>query len=125
MSLNVFGEPLAVCSFSPLTGFFRDGCCNTSQQDIGQHTVCCQVTEAFLTFSFTYGNDLVTPRPEHGFAGLRPGDYWCLCALRWLEAHDNGVAPPVKLAATNQTVLQHIELAVLQKYALPAETGND
>ncbi|WP_119395960.1 DUF2237 family protein [Salinibius halmophilus] len=118
MALNVLGEPLAVCSFSPLTGFFRDGCCNTGQPDIGQHTVCAQVTEAFLTYSFANGNDLVTPRPEMGFAGLRPGDYWCLCALRWLQAHDAGVAPPVKLAATNATVLEHISLSVLEQYAI-------
>lgn len=118
MALNVWGEPIAACSFAPLTGFFRDGCCNTSQHDIGQHTVCAQVSEAFLTFSFSIGNDLVTPRPEVGFSGLRPGDFWCLCALRWLEARDQGVAPPVKLAATNQSVLAHIPLAELEAYAL-------
>ena len=99
--LNVLGEELASCSEEPLTGYFRDGCCNTEAGDVGSHTVCTRVTADFLEFSRAAGNDLSTPRPEFGFAGLRPGDQWCLCAARWQEALDAGKAPLVVLQATH------------------------
>ena len=91
--LNVFGEPLEECSMQPITGFFRDGCCNFSAEDAGQHLACAVMSEEFLKFSYIRGNDLTTPRPELQFKGLRPGDKWCLCVLRWVEAHHAGVAP--------------------------------
>ena len=100
-SLNVLGEDLQPCSTAPVTGFFRDGCCNTSADDRGVHTVCAQMTAEFLAFSSARGNDLTTPAPQHGFPGLRPGDRWCVCAARWKEAFDAGCAPPVVLAATH------------------------
>jgi uncharacterized protein len=115
--LNVFGEPLISCSNDPLTGFFRDGCCNTNEQDLGEHTVCVVTTEAFLEFSFQRGNDLITPRPEFNFSGLVAGDRWCLCALRWVEAWKANVAPKVVLEATHESMLDHIELDELIKYA--------
>jgi uncharacterized protein (DUF2237 family) len=101
-----------------LTGFYRTGCCETGPEDVGLHVVCAQVTEAFLRFSAQQGNDLITPRPEFGFPGLVPGDRWCLCAARWLEAYRAGVAPPVILAATHESVLTLIPLEVLQAHAL-------
>ena len=104
--VNVVGGELLPCSTEPLTGFFRDGCCSTGREDLGSHTVCAVMTEEFLAFSRAAGNDLSTPRPERGFAGLRPGDRWCFCASRWLEAHDAGVAPPVLLAATHERALE-------------------
>lgn len=116
---NVLGGPLAPCSMNPLTGFFRDGCCNTDATDLGRHLVCALVTEAFLEFSVARGNDLVTPRPEFGFPGLTPGDRWCLCAARWLEAEAAGVAPPVVLEATHQGALELMPLALLQAHAAP------
>lgn len=116
-SLNVLGGPLAVCSASPLTGFYRNGCCDTGPSDRGQHTVCAVMTAEFLAFSKYLGNDLTTPRPEHGFAGLKPGDAWCLCAGRFLQAHDEGAAPQVRLAATHQRTLDVVPLAVLRLYA--------
>ena len=116
-SLNVFGEPLETCSTEPLTGFYRDGCCNTSTRDGGSHTICARVTEAFLEFSRSRGNDLVTPRPEFGFQGLSPGDQWCLCASRWLEAERNGAAPRVVLKATHQRALDIVSLEILRPYA--------
>jgi uncharacterized protein len=116
-SLNVLGEPLAPCSISPVTGFFRNGCCDTGPMDQGLHTVCAVMTAEFLAYSKYLGNDLSTPRPEYGFAGLKAGDLWCLCAARFLQAHEEGVAPQINLAATHQRSLDVIPLAVLQAYA--------
>jgi uncharacterized protein (DUF2237 family) len=116
--LNVLGEPLAPCSERPLTGFFRDGCCNTAPEDIGLHTVCTRVTAEFLEFSRSRGNDLSTPLPEFGFPGLKPGDQWCLCAARWQEALEAGAAPRVVLRATHAATLRLVKLADLKKYAL-------
>ncbi len=118
LSLNVYGEPLDACSEDPLTGFFRDGCCNTDEQDLGSHTVCIQVTREFLQFSKSRGNDLSTPRPEMDFPGLRPGDRWCLCAARWVEAYRHGTAPRVYLRRTHQRALEIVPLNLLRKYAL-------
>jgi uncharacterized protein (DUF2237 family) len=116
--LNVLGEPLAPCSEQPLTGFFRDGCCNTGPEDLGLHTVCTRVTEEFLAFSRSRGNDLSTPLPEFGFPGLKPGDQWCLCAARWQEAFEAGVAPRVVLRSTHAASLRLVKLADLKKHAL-------
>jgi uncharacterized protein len=118
-SVNVLGEPLKACSFDPVTGFFRDGCCNTGPADRGRHTVCVRMTAEFLAFSERRGNDLATPRPEFGFPGLRPGDRWCLCADRWREAWAAGVAPKVVLASTHRSVLETIPLEVLRAHAMP------
>ncbi len=118
-ALNVLGSELQACSFDPLTGYYRDGCCHTDAQDLGSHVVCAKVTAEFLAFSSERGNDLITPRPEYRFAGLQPGDRWCLCALRWREALHAGVAPPVVLEATHSRVLHFIELEQLQAHALP------
>jgi uncharacterized protein (DUF2237 family) len=115
---NVFGEPLAVCSAKPLTGFYRSGCCETGPEDVGIHTVCVEVTATFLAFSKTVGNDLSTPHPEFGFAGLKPGDRWCLCAARWQEALEAGAAPRVVLGATHEATLDIVRLADLKRYAL-------
>ena len=116
---NVLGGALEACSSEPLTGFFRDGCCNTGPQDRGSHTVCAIVTAEFLRFSQESGNDLSTPRFEHGFPGLRPGDRWCLCAPRWQEAFEAGCAPKVTLAATHVGALEHCALEHLERYAQP------
>ncbi|PCD75597.1 DUF2237 family protein [Pseudothioclava arenosa] len=116
-AVNVLGGVLEPCSFSPVTGFFRDGLCNTCWEDAGSHTVCVIVTEEFLVWSSYIGNDLVTPRPEFGFTGLKPGDRWCLCASRFLEAHDEGCAPQVVLAATHQRALGTVSLEILRDYA--------
>ncbi|MEM1410978.1 MAG: DUF2237 domain-containing protein [Pseudomonadota bacterium] len=116
-STNVFGEPLATCGTEPMTGFYRDGCCNTSAQDGGSHTVCARVTAEFLEFSRSRGNDLVTPRPEFGFTGLKPGDRWCLCASRWLEAERAGAAPRVVLVATHERALEIVPLETLSPHA--------
>ncbi|WP_395004287.1 DUF2237 family protein [Cypionkella sp.] len=116
-SLNVLGESLMPCSTSPMTGFFRNGCCDTGPMDQGLHTVCVRVTAEFLAYSRYLGNDLSTPRPEYNFAGLTPGDQWCLCASRFLQAHEEGVAPPVMLAATHQRSLSVVTLEILQSYA--------
>lgn len=116
-SVNVFGEALESCSEKPLTGFFRDGCCNTSDQDTGSHTVCVQLTREFLEFSRFRGNDLSTPRPEFGFPGLKAGDRWCLCAERWLEAHAAGMAPRVFLRSTHQRALEVVPLSVMREFA--------
>jgi hypothetical protein len=113
-ALNVLGTPLAACSYDPLTGFFRDGCCNTDAQDLGSHLICARVTAEFLRFSRACGNDLSTPRPEHRFAGLKPGDRWCLCALRWLQAFEAGVAPPVVLESTHIQALKYLTLEQLK-----------
>ena len=115
---NVFGEPLALCSDSPMTGFYRDGCCHTDKQDIGEHTVCVEVTKEFLQYSKWRGNDLSTPVPEMGFPGLKPGDRWCLCASRWKEAYDDGAAPKLILAATHESMLEHVDFEKLKPYAL-------
>lgn len=115
-SINVLGAPLEACSLSPRTGFFRDGHCNTCAQDQGSHTVCAEMTAEFLAYSAYVGNDLSTPRPEYGFAGLKPGDSWCLCAARFLQAHDEGCAPRVNLAATHQRATEIIPLHILKHH---------
>ena len=117
VSENVFGEVLESCGEDPLTGFFRDGCCNTSEQDAGSHTVCVQVTQEFLEFSRFRGNDLSTPRPEFSFPGLKPGDRWCLCAERWLEAHAAGMAPRVFLRSTHKRALEVVPLRIMREFA--------
>ena len=114
---NVLGGPLVACSFDPLTGFFRDGCCQTDKQDHGTHVVCARVTIEFLSYSLSCGNDLTTPRPQNRFAGLKPGDRWCLCAVRWKEALQAGVAPPVYLEATHVKALEIVTLEQLKKNA--------
>ncbi len=116
--VNVFGEPLATCSDSPVTGWYRSGCCETDAQDVGSHTVCVVVTASFLDFSAAHGNDLGTPQPRSGFPGLKPGDRWCLCAARWLEAWQAGCAPRVHLKATHRRALQVIPLATLKTHAI-------
>ena len=116
--LNVLGEPLALCSDNPLTGFYRDGCCNTESGDVGSHTVCTRVTADFLEYSRTMGNDLSTPRAEFGFPGLRPGDQWCLCAARWQVALKAGKAPKVVLQATHAASLRIVKLADLKRHAI-------
>lgn len=116
-SLNVFGEPLESCSEDPKTGFYRDGCCNTSDRDAGSHTVCVKVSAPFLEFSRFRGNDLTTPMPHFEFPGLRPGDRWCLCAARWLEAEKHDVAPRVYLRSTHQRALEVVPLETLRRYA--------
>ena len=113
---NVFGEPLVACSFTPLTGYFRDGCCKTEDDDTGTHVVCAVMTDAFLVFSASRGNDLSTPRPEWRFPGLRAGDQWCLCANRWREAYAAGVAPAVVLESTNRKILELVSLDVLSRF---------
>jgi uncharacterized protein (DUF2237 family) len=117
-ALNVLGGPLASCSTEPMTGFFRNGCCNTSKQDVGSHTVCAVMTAAFLAFSREAGNDLSTPMPQFGFPGLKPGDRWCLCAPRWQEALQAGSAPQVALSATEQSALHHCSLDDLKRHAV-------
>ena len=116
---NVLGEPLADCSFDPMTGFYRDGCCRTGAGDMGLHIVCSRVTAEFLEFSRSRGNDLSTPVPAYGFPGLKPGDQWCLCAARWKEAFEAGVAPPVVLEATHISTLEFVDLADLERHAVP------
>jgi hypothetical protein len=115
---NVLGGEIALCSVEPMTGFFRDGCCNTSAEDIGSHTVCAVMTAEFLAFSKARGNDLSTPRPEFGFPGLKPGDRWCLCAPRWQEAFEEGKAPRVVLRATEASALAYCSLAELKRHAI-------
>jgi uncharacterized protein (DUF2237 family) len=115
---NVLGEPLEDCSLKPMTGFFRDGCCNTSAEDVGSHTVCAVMTAAFLEFSKSRGNDLSTPIPQFGFPGLKPGERWCLCAPRWQEAFAAGQAPRVVLRATHEGALDHCSLADLKRFAV-------
>ena len=117
-SKNVLGSTLQACSYDPLTGYFRDGCCSTGPHDHGSHVVCAKLTRAFLEFSLAQGNDLVTPRPEFRFAGLKPGDRWCLCVKRWKEALQAGVAPPVVLECTHVNALDVVSLAQLQAHAL-------
>jgi len=115
---NVLGEALKMCSMKPMTGFYRDGCCNTGREDIGSHTVCVVVTAAFLDFSKSCGNDLSTPVPEFGFQGLKPGDRWCLCAPRWQEAFEANQAPRVVLRATHEGALSHCSLGDLKRLAV-------
>jgi uncharacterized protein len=117
-ALNVLGSALVPCSYDPLTGFYRDGCCKTDAHDAGSHVICAKVTQEFLDFSVSAGNDLSTPRPQYRFAGLRAGDRWCLCARRWQEAFQAGVAPPVVLESTHERALDFVTLAQLQAYAL-------
>jgi uncharacterized protein (DUF2237 family) len=117
-SINVLGGILLPCSTGPVTGFFRDGCCNTGPEDRGLHTVCAVMTAEFLAFSKAAGNDLSTPMPQFGFAGLKPGDRWCLCAARWQEAYEAGAAPQVVLEATHAVTLQVVTLAALKKHAI-------
>lgn len=115
-TMNVLGTELVPCSYDPLTGYFRDGCCNTDESDSGSHLVCVKVTSDFLAFSAAKGNDLVTPRPEYRFAGLKPGDRWCLCANRWREALEAGFAPPVVLESTHLRALEFVTRAQLEKH---------
>ncbi|MDE0700187.1 MAG: DUF2237 domain-containing protein [Acidimicrobiaceae bacterium] len=121
MAQNVLGTELVECGTDPVTGFFRDGCCNTSAEDIGSHTVCSIVTREFLDFSKEAGNDLSTPRPEWGFEGLSPGDGWCVCAARWLEAALAGAAAPVRLTATHERALEVVPLQMLRTHAIDAD----
>jgi len=115
---NVLGGPLQSCGTRPMTGFFRDGSCQTSNEDLGRHVVCAEMTEEFLEFSKTRGNDLSTPQPELGFPGLKPGDRWCVCAARWLEAFEAAVAPPVVLRATDESALEVVRLEDLMAHAV-------
>ena len=115
---NVLGDPIANCSIKPITGFFRDGCCKTGPSDVGMHTVCAVMTDEFLTYSKSVGNDLSTPHPEFGFPGLKAGDQWCLCATRWEQAREAGKAPKVRLAATNWATLAICQLDDLKAHAI-------
>ena len=117
-SVNVFGEPLETCGEDPMTGFLRDGCCNTGPLDAGSHTVCVELTQEFLTFSRNRGNDLMTPIPAYGFPGLKPGQRWCLCAARWFEAQKADKAPRVHLRRTHQRALETVPMEVLRRYAI-------
>ena len=114
---NVFGDPLITCGQDPITGYFRDGCCNTDDSDLGMHTVCIVATEAFLEYSYEKGNDLTTPMPHWGFPGIKPGDKWCLCALRFKQAMEDGYAPKVVLEATNEKTLDILSMDELLKHA--------
>jgi len=126
LALNVLGGPLEECGTDPMTGFYRDGCCGTGQQDVGSHTVCAVVTADFLAHQQSVGNDLSTPRPEYAFPGLQPGDRWCVVAIRWMQAYLDGVAAPVVLASTQERALDVIPLKALQENAIdvPADPGN-
>jgi len=115
---NVLGGTLAACSLSPRTGFYRDGCCNTGPEDLGLHVVCAQVTAPFLAFARDQGNDLITPAPQYGFPGLKPGDRWCVCAATWRQAYEAGCAPPVVLEATHEETLAVVPLSALKEHAL-------
>ena len=117
-SINVFGKKLDVCCNNPKTGFFRNGSCDTCNEDVGVHTVCILATKEFLEFSKSAGNDLSTPNPEFEFPGVKPGDRWCLCALRWKQAYDNGMAPPVFLDSTHIDTLKFIDLNILKQFTL-------
>ena len=117
-SINVFGEALEMCCEDPVTGFYRDGKCNTNKQDVGSHTVCIKVTQEFLEYSKSKGNDLSTPVPEYGFEGLKEGHSWCLCAMRWLEAEQANMAPRVHLKRTHIKALELVPMALLKHYAL-------
>lgn len=115
---NVLGNPLEICCTSPMTGFYRNGCCDTGIEDRGLHIVCAQVTAEFLAFSKRQGNDLITPMPMYNFPGLKPGDKWCLCVSRWQEALQAGVAPPILLASTHEKTLDYIPLEILQEHGI-------
>jgi uncharacterized protein (DUF2237 family) len=117
---NVLGGPIEACSMAPRTGFYRDGCCNTGPEDLGLHIVCAQVTREFLDFARGRGNDLITPAPQFGFPGLKPGDRWCVCAATWRQAYEAGVAPPVVLRATHEETLAVVPLSALKEHALDA-----
>lgn len=119
---NVLGSELVPCSYDPLTGFYRDGCCNTDATDHGTHVICAKVTQEFLDYSLKRGNDLITPVPQYRFAGLKAGDRWCLCAMRWKEAYEAGVAPQVVLESTHEKALAHLSLELLQAFSW---TGSD
>ena len=119
-ALNVLGQPLQPCSFDPLTGWYRDGCCHTDAQDAGSHVICARMTPAFLNHQMERGNDLITPRPTLRFPGLKPGDRWCVCALRWREAYEANCAPPVVLGSTHENALRHVPLSWLQRAAAAA-----
>jgi hypothetical protein len=125
MARNVLGGPLVVCSNRPLTGWFRNGCCDTGPGDTGLHLVCARMTGEFLAFSRSRGNDLLTPRPEYQFPGLNPGDRWCLCVTRWKEAFESGVAPPVVLEATHVGALEFVDLEDLRAHAIDDDHGED
>lgn len=116
--LNVYKRPLKQCCRNPLTGFYRDGYCQTNEEDHGEHTACAEMTAEFLEFSKAHGNDLLTPRPQFSFSGLKPGDHWCLCASRWVEAYHAGVAPKLDLEATEESMLQHLPLDTLEQFKL-------
>jgi uncharacterized protein len=122
MANNIFGESLIECGTDPMTGFYRDGCCNSDEEDAGIHSVCVVLTDEFLAFSKLRGNDLSTPRPEYMFPGLKAGDRWCLCAARWVEAHRAGCAPKVVLEATHERTLELVELRELVKYAFRSDS---
>jgi len=117
-ALNVLGQSLVICGCEPMTGWFRDGSCRTNGADLGRHTVCCVVSEAFLAYSQALGNDLSTPAPQYGFPGLKTGDHWCVCASRWLEAYEDGMAPPVRLEACEASTLEVIPLELLRSHAV-------
>ena len=119
-ALNVLGTELVPCSYDPLTGWYRDGCCHTDEHDHGSHVICCRVTVEFLNHQFEQGNDLITPRPEYRFKGLVPGNRWCVCALRWKQAYADGCAPPVVLESTHRRALDFVPLAWLQDHAWQA-----
>jgi uncharacterized protein (DUF2237 family) len=118
MASNVLGTPLITCSQDPLTGYFRNGLCDTCGDDRGMHTVCARMTDAFLEFSLRQGNDLITPLPAYNFPGLKEGDFWCLCLQRWLEAYRAGIAPEIKLEATHASALEYIDLDILKSYSV-------
>ena len=115
--LNVLGEPLKICSCEPMTGWYRDGFCKSDSSDIGQHSICCIMSEAFLNYSKAQGNDLITPQKEFGFPGLKDGDHWCICARRWKEAYEDGMAPLVCLESTERSTLKVIEIEILKEHA--------
>lgn len=117
-SKNVLGQPMQTCGCDPMTGFYRDGCCDTGPDDIGVHTVCCVVTEEFLAVSKHLGNDLMTPMPQYGFPGLKPGDRWCVCAARWLQVFEAGAACPVVLEATHENTLRIVPFELLLQHAV-------
>ena len=122
--LNVLGEPIELCSCNPLTGWYRDGFCKTDSSDLGQHTICCVMTESFLRYSKAQGNDLTTPKPEYGFPGLNPGDHWCLCAPRWKQAYEDGMAPLVRLVATEIGALGVVGIESLMQHAYNENKSN-
>jgi uncharacterized protein (DUF2237 family) len=122
---NVLGGELEMCCKEPLTGFFRDGYCRTNDEDLGLHVICAEVTELFLNYSRARGNDLITPRPEYRFPGLKPGDRWCVCAARWLEAYKDGVAPKVVLAACHEKALEVVPLDTLKRFAIDGDVTSE